>query len=109
MKNKYHAIRTEIAKRAEYQKLQRKLRKTVHNPYSREQQAAFKAQAESLAKSIGLSSYYPEFYNRLELMHLYIAYRIIKGKEPIYPTKQEYSQAKIDKLVEKFKPKEILN
>lgn len=37
--------------------------------------------------------------NSYELMHLYMAYQVLKGKEIIYPTKKEYSQSKIDKLV----------
>lgn len=41
--------------------------------------------------------------NRYELRHLQMAYRILKGKNVIYPKKTTlYSQSKIDKMVEKY-------
>lgn len=40
--------------------------------------------------------------NRERLRHLFIAYAILKGKEPVYPTKTEYSQLLVDKLVQQY-------
>jgi len=40
--------------------------------------------------------------NRVRLRHLFIAYAILKGKEPVYPTKVDYSQSLVDKLVEQY-------
>lgn len=37
--------------------------------------------------------------NKYDLMHLYMAYRVLKGKEVTYPTKKLYSQALIDRFV----------
>ena len=107
MKNsKYQAIREEIALRAEANKILRMLRKTVHCPFTPEQREAKSQRLQEIKDKLDNNYWSFWYFNTIELRHLYIAYRIIKGKEPVYPTKKEYSEKKIQDLVEKFKPKQ---
>ena len=41
-------------------------------------------------------------HNRWRLMHLHIAYQIIKGEDPIYPVKKAYSEDHIERLVQEY-------
>ena len=104
-KEKVSLLKKEIKLRGEIQVLNRKLRKTVYNPYSAEQQKEFVAKKEELYNELfGIIGKPKWGYgdNKWELRHLHIAYRIVRGKEPTYPVKKEYSQQKINEIVDKF-------
>lgn len=83
---KYEAIRTEIKKLSEEQKLAKTLRK----PNSGIEQ--WKAQMNV-------------WNNKNHLRHLFQAYAVLKGKERPYIWKQfvTFSESKVQKLVEKYK------
>jgi len=102
-------IREEMRIREEIQILYRYLRKTVHNPYTEEQQEQFGKRIDELKEELYTIIEKPKWgvwnfhdFNKRELRHLNIAYRIIRGKEPIYPTKSEYSEDKIKDIVKKY-------
>jgi len=101
-KSKYQAIRKEIKLRAEASKIWRLTRKTVHSTLSPEQEEKLFERRNQIRAELGLNWWDG---NTCKLRHLYIAYQIIKGKEPVYPTKKYYNEALTQKLVEKFTPK----
>lgn len=41
-------------------------------------------------------------YNRRHLRHLHIAYAILRGKEPVLPTKKPYYKFYVEQLIEKY-------
>ena len=83
---KFEAIRTEIKKLSEEQKLLKPQRKQTFTG---------KRTTENPVWSIDSNKY--------ELRHLFQAYAILKGVERQPVTKKEMSESKIQKLVEKFK------
>ena len=92
--SKYEAIRTEIKNLAKLQPVYRKQRKSdKHITVDR-----------IMTPSKAISSH---LNGKWELMHLYMAYQVLKGKEMVTPTRKDYSQSKIDAYVSKFKPVEI--
>lgn len=96
-------IREEIATRARAQKLYRFLRKTKYNPFSEEQQQKFREELKQIKDKLGENYYMFYDYNRNQLMHLYMAYNILRKKEPVMPTKKSYSIEKLAEIVKKYK------
>ena len=97
-------IRHEMRIREEIAIITRKLRKTVHNPYTEEQQEELRKEEERLTEELYKFIQRSKWgdWNYWELRHLNIAYRIIRGKEPIYPTKKKYSDTKVDDIVKRY-------
>lgn len=96
-------IREEIATRARAQKLYRFLRKTKYNPFSEEQQEKFDTELDQIKAKLGENYYMFHEYNRNQLMHLYMAYNILRKKQPVMPTKKSYSIEKLAEIVKKYK------
>jgi len=95
-------LREEIRKRAEIQRLFRYLRKTVHNPFTEEQQEKFSNRIDELCKELNVPRYYLGWNGSYELMHLYMAYNVLRKKEPVIPTKKTYSMDKLTEIVNKY-------
>ena len=91
---KYQNIRKEIKKLSQTQTELKPQRKTINFKGTRF--------IESNKAS------YSVFRNKYRLMHLYLAYSKLKGKEVIYPTKKEYSKSLIDSLVKEFYEEELV-
>jgi hypothetical protein len=86
--SKYSKIREEIKRLSQEQRDLKPQRKTVNFTGTR------KVTAGDAAYSV--------MRNAVTLMHLFIAYAIIKGKEPIMPTKKEVFQSRIDGFVKTY-------
>jgi hypothetical protein len=101
-----YLIRYEMRIRVQIQIYYRYLRKTVHNPYTEEQQEQFRIEIKNLYEELWKVIEKPKWMygesNHWDLRHLNIAYRILRGKEPIYPTKKQYSQPKINDIVKRY-------
>lgn len=86
---KYSKIREEIKRLADEQLVLKPQRKTVHFVGTRTVDA-YKATVQA-------------FENKERLRHLYVAYAILKGKEPQEFTKREFQQSLVDKYVDMYK------
>lgn len=91
---KFHSIIEEIKKLSDEQREIKPQRKTVNLSVERKIEPHIAA-----AKAV---------YNSEKLMNLFIAYAIIRGKEPQIPTKQVYNKKSVDSFIEHYNPKEII-
>ena len=93
---KYEAIRQAIKQLADQQRKLKPQRKTKHFKGNRTVEP--------------WKALYQHGINRDTLMHLHMAYRVLKGKEIIPPKYKEYSQNTIDNLVKEFEiVEEVIN
>lgn len=90
---KYSTIKEAIKDLSQQQKELKPQRKTVHFKGTRTVEPG--------------DATYKVDSNRYRLRHMFIAYAILKGKEPIYPKKAEWSQSVVDNLVKNYTVKDV--
>ena len=90
---RFHKIITEIKTLSEQQSVLKNQRKTVHLKVERSM-PAFEAAGRVKA-------------NSTRLMHLFIAYAKLKGKEPQLPKKVDWNKDVVNRFIDQFKPEEI--